>query len=188
MSISEPEYAGKEIDKSDRILWIVKGNIDISDTAVGMGEDVQVKLAFKNTSGVYVEYAFDNITDLTVSSDFNANENQVSGSLGAEREVSTKNQAISFTVDDVISSTDLAMQCVRDKAFINADILSANETDARLQKKVRVKVYKYDYNLTTPAYSLIKDFWAVMTSEYVAASETSYASYKVSLSNDEKGV
>jgi len=188
MSISEPEFGGKEIDKSDRILWIVKGNIDISDTTIGMGEDVQIKLAFKNTSSVYVEYAFDNITDLTVSSDLNANENQFSESLGAEKEISTKSQGISFTVDDVITATDLAMQCVRNKAFVNSDILSANETDVRLQKKVRVKVYKYDYNLATPAYALIKDFWAVMTSEYIAASETSYASYKVSLSNDEKGV
>jgi hypothetical protein len=175
-----PEYFAKE---KNRILWLARGNFQISNTTVGTGDDVKVCFAFKN-GGAYVEYFFDNITGLNIGADTKASENQKEGNLGGEQDVSAINHGVSFAVDDVVGSTDLAMQCVRDKAFKNLITLSGNETDDDLQKKVRTRIYK-DIGGTN---TLMLDFWASLSVEYRAASEAAYAAYVVTLVNDQKGV
>ena len=182
LSMSEPSYLGKEEAGGGRIVYSVRGVFQISDWYVGTGNDTKIALYIKNSSGTYVEYFFNNkmMSNIDMGSETNANANQTASALGAELDASNKSQNISFTVADIVTDTDLAMQCVYNKAKKHATILSTNETNLRLQKKVRVRVY----DKTT----LINDFWAVLSATWSASGATSYSSFSVTLTNDEKGV
>jgi hypothetical protein len=171
ISMAEPQLLSTTPESSGaykRLVWEVKGDISISDIALGTGNSIKVALVIDG-----VEDAFENISEFVLGATSDANAVQLSSTATSKQDTAVIGQQVTFYVQDY--DTGAAFQLIRDKAWKNPEEISSTATLAKNKRKVFAKLYKDN--------TLMSSFWAVLSVQYTANDKASFGKYQVGLVN-----